>query len=197
MQACRVTAAFKAAPRHSSGGRVIITRRAHVVVRSGSEDDRQMESAFEQELRRRGMGSGSFSEEEAAARAGAPRSPFDQQPAGDRQQQQRGGPRPPPSFRPDDDEVPPQLAKSRALNSEGLEGFLPRAWELLKLGGSFFLAFAPFILAVSLAFAAIYFVFGDAFVHGGSPTASPPPYYDPDLLLAEPTADPMVPLDLR
>lgn len=77
------------------------------------------------------------------------------------------------------------------------QGFLPRAWELLKLGGSFFLAFAPFIIAVALAFSAIYFVFGDAFVHGGSPAAGPPPYYDPDLLLAEPTADPMVPLDLR
>ncbi|KAL4458760.1 hypothetical protein ABPG75_013625 [Micractinium tetrahymenae] len=156
-----------------------------------------VETAFEKELRRRGMGSGSFSDEEAAARAAAPRSPFHEQQAGGRQQQ-RAGPRPPPSFRDGDDgEVPPQLAKSRALNSEGLEGFLPRAWELLKLGGSFFLAFSPFILAVSLTFGAIYFVFGDAFVHGGSPAAGPPPYYDPDLLLAEPTADPMVPLDLR
>lgn len=195
MLACRATATFRAAPQHSWGGQPI-SRRAHVIVRSGSEDDRQIEAAFEQELRRRGMGSGSFSEEEAAARAAAPRSPFDQEPAGSRQQS-RTGPRPPPSFRADEDEVPPQLAKSRALNSEGLEGFLPRAWELLKLGGSFFLAFAPFILAVSLAFSAIYFVFGDAFVHGGSPAAGPPPYYDPDLLLAEPTADPMVPLDLR
>lgn len=79
-----------------------------------------VEAAFEQELRRRGMGSGSFSEEEAAARAAAPRSPFDQEPAGSRQQS-RTGPRPPPSFRADEDEVPPQLAKSRALNSEGLE----------------------------------------------------------------------------
>lgn len=196
MLACRATAAFKAAPQPGHGGRSI-ARRARVVVRSGSEDDRQMETAFEKELQRRGMGSGSFSEEEAATRAAAPRSPFDQQQSGGRQRQQRAGPRPPPSFRADDEEVPPQLAKSRALNSEGLEGFLPRAWELLKLGGSFFLAFAPFIIAVALAFSAIYFVFGDAFVHGGSPAAGPPPYYDPDLLLAEPTADPMVPLDLR
>jgi len=60
-----------------------------------------------------------------------------------------------------------------------VQGFLPRATELLKLGGTFFLGFLPFILAVSLAFGAIYFVLGDAFVHGGSPSSGPPPYYDP------------------
>lgn len=43
----------------------------------------------------------------------------------------------------------------------------------------------------------VYGVFGDAFVHGGRPSTGPPPYIDPELLLAEPTADPMVPLDLR
>ena len=66
-----------------------------------------------------------------------------------------------------------------------MQGFLPRATELLKLGLSFFLAFGPFILVVSLAFGGIYAVFGDAFVHGGSPSVGPPTYYDPDLLLAE------------
>ena len=40
----------------------------------------------------------------------------------------------------------PQLAKSRALAYEGLEGLLPRAKELVKLGGSFFLGFGPLIL---------------------------------------------------
>lgn len=77
-----------------------------------------------------------------------------------------------------------------------LQGLIPRATELLKLGVTFFLAFLPFIAVVSLAFGAIYFVMGESFVHGGAPTG-PPPYYDPDVLLAEPTADPMVPLDLR
>lgn len=37
----------------------------------------------------------------------------------------------------------------------GTQGFLPRATELLKLGGTFFLGFAPFILAVSLGFGAV------------------------------------------
>lgn len=77
------------------------------------------------------------------------------------------------------------------------QGFFPRAWELAKLGGTFFLGFLPFILAVSLGFGAVYLAFGDSFVHGGRPSAGPPVYYDPDALLAEPTADPMVPLELR
>lgn len=98
-------------------------------------------------------------------------------------------PRPPPC-------IWPGLPHQPRSPTHPLQGFIPRAVELLKLGGVFFLGFAPFILAVSLAFGGIYLVFGEAFVHGGSPTTSIP-YYDPDLLLAEPTADPMVPLDLR
>ena len=78
-----------------------------------------------------------------------------------------------------------------------VQGLIPRGSELLKLGLSFFLAFIPFILVISLAFGGIYAVFGDSFVHGGAPSSGPPPYIDPDMLLAEPTADPMVPLDLR
>ena len=77
------------------------------------------------------------------------------------------------------------------------QGFIPRASELLKLGLSFWLAFLPFILVIALATGGIYAVFGDTFVHGGTPASGPPPYIDPDMLLAEPTADPMVPLDLR
>lgn len=49
-------------------------------------------------------------------------------------------------------------------------------------------------LPVSLLCRAIYAYFGDAFIHGGAPSSGPPPYIDPDMLLAEPTADPMVPL---
>lgn len=74
----------------------------------------------------------------------------------DRQRQKNANP--PPPFANADDQVPPQLQKSRELNSEGLEGLIPRATELLKLGTSVFLAFGPFILAVTIAFAAIYFV---------------------------------------
>jgi hypothetical protein len=89
---------------------------------------------------------------------------------------------------------PPQLIKSRQLGSEGFEGLVPRASELIKLGVSFFLAFGPFLVAVTAAFFLIYNVFGDAFVHGGRPGSGPSPYVDPDALLNEPTVDPMVPL---
>jgi hypothetical protein len=44
--------------------------------------------------------------------------------------------------------------------NEGLEGLLPRAGELLKLGGSIFLAFVPFIAAISLLFGGVYVAFG-------------------------------------
>ena len=64
---------------------------------------------------------------------------------------------PPPGFAGGDD-TPPQLLLSRQLNSEGLEGLIPRAAELVKLGLGFFLAFGPFIVAVALAFTAIYAV---------------------------------------
>ena len=38
-------------------------------------------------------------------------------------------------------------------------------------------------------------VFGDSFIHAGSPASGPPSYIDPELLLAEPTADRMVPFN--
>ena len=87
--------------------------------------------------------------------------------------------------------MPPQLQKSRELNSEGLEGFVPRASELLKLAASLTLSFGPWILAVVAVFSFIYGSFGDSFVHGGDPSLKPPPMYDPDTLLAEDTYYPM------
>jgi hypothetical protein len=77
--------------------------------------------------------------------------------------------------------------------NEGLEGLIPRASQLLQLGGSVFLAFAPFILAISLLFSGIYFVFGESFVHGGEAGRGLPQYIDAEALLAEPTVDPRVP----
>lgn len=101
----------------------------------------------------------------------------------------------PPSFAagadPDDDS---QLQRSRELNSEGLEGLIPRGSQLLQLGASFFLAFGPFILFVLLSFGAVYSVFGDLFVHSGSPSSGVPQYIDPMDLLSEPTVDPMIPM---
>jgi hypothetical protein len=74
-----------------------------------------------------------------------------------------------------------------------LQGLIPRATELLKLGGSVFLAFAPFILAISVLFGGIYLTFGDSFVHGGDRNSGPPAYVDPEVLLGEPTVDPFIP----
>jgi len=87
-----------------------------------------------------------------------------------------------------------QLEKSRKLNSEGLEGLIPRATELLKLGGGQFLAFLPFMGAAVALFVGCFYLLGPSFVHGGTDASRPPPYVDPQLLLDEPTYDPMVPL---
>lgn len=56
-----------------------------------------------------------------------------------------------------------------------------------------FLAFAPFIVAISLLFSGVYLTFGSQFVHGGSSGSGPPPYVDPAALLSEPTVDPTIP----
>ncbi|CAN4107820.1 unnamed protein product [Withania somnifera] len=79
-----------------------------------------------------------------------------------------------------------QREQSMALNSEGLEGLLPRAKLLLTLGGTFFLAFWPLILVTIAAFLALYLYFGPSFVHYASNRlADPPPYVDPYVLLEE------------
>ncbi|KAK7280233.1 hypothetical protein RJT34_25295 [Clitoria ternatea] len=79
-----------------------------------------------------------------------------------------------------------QRERSMALNSEGLEGLVPRAKLLLTLGGTFFLGFWPLILAVVASFSALYFYFGPTFVHDASQMAiSPPQYVDPYALLED------------
>lgn len=94
----------------------------------------------------------------------------------------------------EDQDEDSQLERSRNLNSEGLEGLIPRGSQLLQLGASFFLAFGPFILFVLVSFGAVYSIFGDLFVHTGSPSAGVPQYIDPMELLSEPTVDPMIPM---
>ena len=84
-------------------------------------------------------------------------------------------------------------ARSIALVNEGLEGLLPRASQLLRLGGSVFLAFLPFMAVFSALFTLVYVGFGDGFVHGGAASAGPPPYLDPERLLSETTVDPYSP----
>lgn len=63
---------------------------------------------------------------------------------------------PPPQF--NEPSQTPQLDRSRDLNSEGLEGLIPRAKLLLQVGGTFFLGFLPFIAIVGGLFGALYFV---------------------------------------
>ncbi|KAK3002094.1 hypothetical protein RJ639_022549 [Escallonia herrerae] len=76
-----------------------------------------------------------------------------------------------------------QRERSMALNSEGLEGLVPRAKLLLTLGGTFFLAFWPLILITVASFTALYLYFGSTFVHDGNIT--PPQYIDPYALLED------------
>lgn len=136
------------------------------------------ESLFQKELNRRGIAGSSL--DTAEDRQGHPNSSKDPSPA--------------PRFAERNSEGG-QLARSRQLNSEGLEGLIPRVIQLARLGGAFFLAFLPAVLVISLLFSGIYFVYGQDFIHGGDHLRSaPPPYLDPFDLLDAPTVDPMVPL---
>lgn len=68
-------------------------------------------------------------------------------------------------------DVPPQLARSRALASEGLEGLPKRASQLLILGATFWLGLPALVaLLVSLGVSAsLYSSLGERFIHGGTP----------------------------
>jgi hypothetical protein len=93
------------------------------------------------------------------------------------------------SFRPMPD-VPPQLARSRALVNEGLEGFPNRVAQLLFLGSTFWLGIpALIVLLVSLgASAALYSQLGDRFVHGGTPAGRRPGFAAQDPSALDPSA---------
>ncbi|KAG1341855.1 hypothetical protein COCNU_05G000840 [Cocos nucifera] len=87
-----------------------------------------------------------------------------------------------------------QRKRSMALNSEGLEGLVPRAKLLLTIGGTFFWGFWPLILITVAFFAALYFYFGPSFVHDASNMpVSPPPYVDPYTLLEDERLSQVVP----
>lgn len=79
-----------------------------------------------------------------------------------------------------------QRERSMALNSEGLEGLIPRAKILLTLGGTFFFGFWPFILVTVAFFFALYLYFGPAFIHDGSNSSlAHSQYIDPYALLED------------
>eukprot|EP00976_Prorocentrum_cordatum_P078220 1183014-Prorocentrum_minimum.AAC.2 len=148
------------------------------------ETENSAESLFAKELKRRGLsengGEGSSAGNKTAAADMLNRA---------------AGKKPAPSFanQPTQSTGDDQLARSRALQSEGLEGFPARAAELLKLGSSFFLAFAPLVGVTVATVLVTYLIFGSDFVHGGS-ARGPPAYVEPEYLLNEPTVDRMVPL---
>ncbi|XP_071729931.1 uncharacterized protein [Rutidosis leptorrhynchoides] len=79
-----------------------------------------------------------------------------------------------------------QRETSMALNSEGLEGLIPRGKVLLTLGGTFFLAFWPLILVTVASFSAVYLYFGPKFVHDATTRqVYIPQYVDPYALLED------------
>ncbi|XVE93540.1 hypothetical protein REPUB_Repub01dG0203400 [Reevesia pubescens] len=79
-----------------------------------------------------------------------------------------------------------QRERSMELNSEGLEGLVPRAKLLLTIGGTFFLNFWPWILSTIAFFSALYLYFGPSFIHDASKTfISPPQYIDPCAVLED------------
>ncbi|KAK8518890.1 hypothetical protein V6N13_017844 [Hibiscus sabdariffa] len=79
-----------------------------------------------------------------------------------------------------------QRERSMELNSEGIEGLIPRAKLLLTLGGTFFLSFGPLILATVALFSALYLYFGPSFIHDTSKTSiAAPQYIDPYALLKD------------
>lgn len=152
--------------------------------------DSSIESLFAKELQRRGMSMDEDGDTPATAdtkgafSSSAAKSPF----APSKQASSTSVP-PAPKLLAESD----QRARSMALVNEGLEGLIPRASQLVQLGLSVALGFLPLVLAFSLAFGSIYAFYGNSFVHGGDRIVQPRQYLDPDVLLNEPTVDPMVP----
>lgn len=73
------------------------------------------------------------------------------------------------------------------------QGFLPRAFELLKLGVVSSAYFIPIALVVVGIIAAVYAVAGTDFIHSGTEQRENG-LYDPEVLLEEPPVDKTVPL---
>ncbi|CAM8977242.1 unnamed protein product [Rhodiola kirilowii] len=144
-----------------------------------SNGEEPPESLFMKELRRRGMTPTSLLEERKRGNIGIDEDP-------ELKEKDRGASMRrtvSTNFEPN---LSDQRERSMSLNSEGLEGLIPRAKLLLTLGGTFFLAFRPLILATVGIFSALYFYFGTTFIHDGTDKpASIPQYVDPYTLLED------------
>lgn len=185
--------------RRSSGG---LGRSGTVMMRSGGDNndknlgDDGVETLFMRELRRRGMST----KEKNGAPLGSAGTDTKTKEESDGSRgffsgwslPGTGSTKPPPP--PTESQRDEQLKRSQALNSEGLDGLIPRGIELLKLGSSFFLVFWPLILASLAAFGAVYLYFGSAFIHPGNKfeQVGRPPYVDPSKLLEEETIPPQI-----
>ncbi|XP_075520804.1 uncharacterized protein LOC142554071 [Primulina tabacum] len=160
-------------------------RRFWITCEAGANDDQNKgeeppESLFMKELKRRGMNSSSLLEEKNRNIDRDKEIKFREEDGGWSYKRRNG------VTTDDERSISNQREKSMAINSEGLEGLIPRAKLLLTLGGTFFLAFWPLILATIAFFCALYLYFGPEFVHDGSKTSmAPPPYVDPYELLEE------------
>ncbi|KAM7474776.1 hypothetical protein LguiB_022019 [Lonicera macranthoides] len=156
-------------------GRILLPCRSFYKLFSGEEPP---ESLFTKELKRRGINSSSLLEETNSSISGDEEIRYKEEDGGFTNRNavstdvEKG--------------LSNQRERSMALNSEGLEGLIPRGKVLLNLGGTFFLAFGPFILITVTFFSALYIYFGPTFIHDGSKTsASLPQYIDPYSLLED------------
>ncbi|KAM0951581.1 hypothetical protein DsansV1_C03g0027101 [Dioscorea sansibarensis] len=165
-----------APPRRRASSLVLRSRLEDSDSESNVEGEERPESLFMKELKRRGMTPTSLLEEREA----------EVEEEGGVGERGRGKRRNGVAEADFSKAVLNQREKSMALNSEGLEGLIPRAKLLLTIGGTFFLGFWPLILITVSSFAALYFYFGPSFVHDASKiTATPPPYVDPYTLLED------------
>lgn len=166
--------------------------RSHRISCKGQEGDNKTngeeppESLFMKELRKRGMTPTSLLEE-------TNRSVYDEE---IKLKEEEGGYSKRNALSTDyEKSLSNQRERSMALNSEGLEGLIPRAKLLLSTGGTFFLGFGPLILITVASFSALYIYFGPTFVHDASRTPiTPPQYIDPYALLEDERISQMAPL---
>ncbi|XP_042448363.1 uncharacterized protein LOC122033414 [Zingiber officinale] len=144
-----------------------------------SKGEERPESLFMKELKRRGLNPTTLLEEGESI--GSRESKGESRDGGQRSTKRNGT-----ASAEFDRMLSNQRERSMSLNSEGLEGLIPRAKLLLTIGGTFFLAFRPLILITFGLFLALYICLGPSFVHDASRApVSPPPYIDPYALLDE------------
>uniref|UniRef100_A0A1D1Z8D6 SWI/SNF-related matrix-associated actin-dependent regulator of chromatin subfamily A containing DEAD/H box 1 n=1 Tax=Anthurium amnicola TaxID=1678845 RepID=A0A1D1Z8D6_9ARAE len=156
---------------------------------TSSNGEEPPESLFKKELKRRGMNPTSLSEDSVSS-SGSYSGLAEEMEVGE--ELNDGGSGRGPVKRNGvvsadyDKDLANQRERSMSLNSEGLEGLVPRAKLLLTVGGTFFWGFWPLMLITVGIFSALYFYFGSSFVHDTSKMRiSPPPYVDPYALLED------------